>query len=148
MVQNKLTKTFDFFFVSRQLPQYSEEDSLEFYISLMASHLWHSSSYESEIVLERRFLKQEESSALDSSLVKTQEDEEVRLPLLTYVNSRLYGLSLDVFPARVVLEQIKSNSIVTLVNVLLLEKKLILIKEDVGDLAIIIEGLLSFIRPF
>ena len=148
VVLNKLTKTFDFFFVSRQLPSYSEEDSLEFYISLMASHLWHSSAYESEIVLERRFLKQEESNALDSSLVKTQEDDEIRLPLLTYVNSRLYGLSLDVFPARIALEQIKSNSIVTLVNVLLLEKKLILIKEDVGDLAIIIEGLLSFIRPF
>ena len=128
VVARKLRITSAFFFESRALPPFREEDALEFYVSLMVNHLWHSSAAESEIVLERR--------------------SEARGSLLAYANSRLYGLSLDVFPARAALEQLRPASIVTLVNALLLEKKLILVKEDVGDLALLVEGLLSFIRPF
>ncbi|CAI2373712.1 unnamed protein product [Moneuplotes crassus] len=67
--------------------------------------------------------------------------------MLSYFNSQLSGLSIENLDYDVLFKNLKPSRIVTLIEAMLLEKKIILVHPNHGILAVIIECLKSLIRP-
>jgi hypothetical protein len=67
--------------------------------------------------------------------------------IVSYFNSQLTGLTIDNFEFDVLFKNIKLNRLIVLIEAMLLEKKIILVHQNHGVLAVIIECLKSLIRP-
>lgn len=89
-------------------------------------------------------------TSLDFS--KNQEQMQSKMVLtkqqmVSYFNSHLAGLTIDNFEFDVLFKNIKLNRLIILIEAMLLEKKIILVHQNHGVLAVIIESLKSLIKP-
>ena len=64
-----------------------------------------------------------------------------------YRNTRNYGFSLENYSFELLLQSLKPDKIIFLLTALLLERKIVLIKSNFGDLALIMESLVSLLAP-
>jgi hypothetical protein len=62
-------------------------------------------------------------------------------------NTRNYGFSLENYSFELLLQSLKPDKIIFLLTALLLERKIVLIKSNFGDLALIMESLVSLLAP-
>ena len=135
----------------------------EFLISLFCNHLKINESYDpAHIVLERRkkteipiFLPMKDSlldvnplnlnsvtSLRDSTNLGQEPQNKMVLTkqqMISYFNSQLSGLTIENFDYEVLFKNIKPGRLVTLIEGMLLEKKIILVHQNHGILAVIIE---------
>lgn len=98
--------------------------TLEFYVSLAFHHLAHNGDLQNEVQV-----------VLNEA------------PLLRYRNYKSAGFVLPNFTVQTLLEHVKPKHIMQLVNCLLFEKKLILIRDNCNDNARLIEALLVLLAP-
>jgi len=70
------------------------------------------------------------------------------VPLFKFRNLKPFGFQLENFPFNLLLQKLKPAKLVHLVTALLLERKIVLIKEDIGDIALIMQGLITLMNPF
>ena len=62
-------------------------------------------------------------------------------------NTRNYGFALENYSFELLLQSLKPDKIIFLLTALLLERKIVLIKSNFGDLALIMESLVSLLAP-
>ena len=98
---------------------------LEFYISFLFHHIYYNSEWENEV-----------------EIISNSKHEFSR-----YRNCKSYGFTLPNFTFKVLLETMKPNRILELIQYLLLEKKILLVQSQYSNNSIIIESLLSLISP-
>lgn len=65
----------------------------------------------------------------------------------SYRNTRKYGFALENYSFELLLQSLNPDKILYLVTALLLERKIVLIKENFGDIALIMESLVSLLNP-
>jgi len=70
------------------------------------------------------------------------------VPFFKFRNLKPFGFQLENFSFDLLLQKLKPEKLVYLVNALLLERKIVLIKEEIGDIALIMQGLLTLLNPF
>lgn len=105
---------------------FNKEYSPEFYISLMLHHLVYNSELQNEVLV-----------TSDNYL----------LSFFRYRNYKSVGLTLPNFTFQLLMETIELKEILDLVRFLLFEKKVILIRDDCNENAILIESLLMLLSP-
>lgn len=67
--------------------------------------------------------------------------------MIGYFTSQLSGLTIENFSFDVLFKNIKPSRLIILIEAMLLEKKIVLVHQNHGILAVIIECLKSLIRP-
>lgn len=100
--------------------------TLEFYVSLLFHYLGYNASQMDEVAVVSR---------------------EERKEIMRYRNYSEIGITMPNFTFQVLLETIEPSYIVYLIRLILLERRLIFIKNDCADNTIIIESLLQLICP-
>ena len=103
----------------------SKRYSIEFYLSLAFHHLSYSADLQNEV---------EVLSENNTSFVR-------------YSNYKAVGLTLPHFTIQGLMENVKPKQIVDIVKLLLLEKKIILIRDNCNDNALLIESILMLLSP-
>lgn len=68
--------------------------------------------------------------------------------LFKFRNMKPSGFQLENFPFDLLLHKLKPEKLIHLVTALLLERKIVLIKDEIGDIALIMQGLLTLLNPF
>ena len=63
-----------------------------------------------------------------------------------YRMTKPFGISLENYSFELLLK-LKPEKILFLINALLMERKMVLIKEDFGDIALIMQSLVSLLNP-
>jgi len=104
--------------------------TVEFYISLLFHHLTFNPKLRNYVEVESFDLLEEKSRTL-----------------LKYHNCKGDCLSLSNHPTKEMLKLIDIKNLFKLISLMLLERKIVFVKKDDRDLAIIIEWLLSLIYP-
>ena len=102
---------------------------LEFMISMLFHHLWFNSSYENEIQIIFRDINLQIS------------------PFIRYRNQMDYGFTLGNFSFEFLLSKIKPCYIIQIFAALVLERKVLLINNNYGENAVIIESLIALLCP-
>eukprot|EP00826_Nyctotherus_ovalis_P005862 TRINITY_DN11337_c0_g1_i3.p1 TRINITY_DN11337_c0_g1~~TRINITY_DN11337_c0_g1_i3.p1 ORF type:complete len:149 (-),score=8.40 TRINITY_DN11337_c0_g1_i3:63-509(-) len=103
--------------------------TLEFYISFLFHHLYYNSKWQNEVQIHYK---------------------DKRNNSKTFINYRNYkpeGFTLPNFTFQTLLESIQPRQLLELIKCLLLEKKVLLIRDQYSDNAVIIESLLSLLFP-
>ena len=103
--------------------------TLEFYISLLFHHIYYNSEWQNEVEIFYR------------------DSHKHRKTFARYRNYKPVGFTLPNFTFQPLLEAIKPNRILELIKYLLLEKKILLIRSQYSDNAVIIESLLMLLSP-
>lgn len=103
--------------------------TVEFYLNLLFHQLNYNSEWQNEV------------------LFFTRDQNRKRKTLLRYTNYKENGFFVPNLSYKLLLDSIKPNSILLLVKLLLLEKKILLVRSNYADNAIIIECLLSLLYP-
>lgn len=68
--------------------------------------------------------------------------------LFKYRNTSQSGFFLENYKFELLLQTLKPDKIVQLFTALLMEKKIVLIKKEIGDIAIIMQSLIALMNPF
>jgi DENN domain-containing protein 3 len=68
--------------------------------------------------------------------------------LLKYRNSKEFGFNLENYNFELLLQTLRPEKIIQLVTCLLLERKVVLIKQQIGDIALIMQALIALMNPF
>jgi hypothetical protein len=68
--------------------------------------------------------------------------------LFKFRNIKQYGFHLENYQFELLLKTLKPEKIIMLVTCLLLERKVVLIKNQIGDIALIMQALISLMNPF
>lgn len=100
--------------------------TLEFYVSLVFHHLSYSADLQNEVEI---------ISSADTCIT------------LRYRNYKAVGLTLPNFTVQALTGSIRPETILELVKLLLLEKKIILVRDNCSDNALLIETLLMLMSP-
>ena len=103
--------------------------TLEFYISLLFHHVYYNCQLQNEVELYYR------------------DQHRRRKTFVRYRNYSTSGFTLPNFTFEVLLSAIKPNRILELTKFLLLEKKILLIRDHYADNAVLIESLLMLLSP-
>ncbi len=103
--------------------------TLEFYLSLLFHHIYYNSEWQNEVEIFYR------------------DNHKHRKSFARYRNYKPTGFTLPNFTFQPLLEAMKPNRILELIKYLLLEKKVLLIRDHYSDNAIIIESLLMLLSP-
>ena len=104
---------------------------LEFYLSVFFNHLYHNESIDSNIEIEGK--RPSKSLSVET--------------YFRYRNTRSYGFILENYSFELLLQSLKPDKIIFLLTALLLERKILLIKEKFGDIAVIMESLVELLCP-
>ena len=112
-----------------QKPQQAEEYTVEFYLSLLFHYLSYNIDKQNEV-----------------AIVYTDRTSPHK-GLLRYRNYSENGITLPNFTFQTLLESIEPIHIIYLIKLILLERKLIFIRNECNENAIIIESLLQLISP-
>lgn len=99
--------------------------SLEFYLSLVFHHLSYSADLQNEVEV----------------------IAENRAPFVRYRNYKAVGLTLPNFTVQGLMENVAPKQIIEIVKLLLLEKKIIIVRDNCGDNALLIESILMLLSP-
>ena len=59
-----------------------------------------------------------------------------------------FGFQLENYPFELILQKIKPEKLILLFTALLLERKIVLIKDDIGEIALIMQSLIALLNPF
>ena len=59
-----------------------------------------------------------------------------------------FGFQLENYPFDLLLQTLKPDKLIQLVTALLLERKIVLIKREIGDIALIMQSLITLLSPF
>ena len=59
-----------------------------------------------------------------------------------------FGFQLENYPFELILQKIKPEKLILLFTALLLERKIVLIKDDFGEIAFVMQSLISLLNPF
>ena len=103
--------------------------TVEFYISLLFHHIYYNSEWQNEVEIFYR------------------DSRKHRRTFARYRNYKPTGFTLPNFTFQPLLESIKPNRILELTKFLLLEKKILLVRDQYSDNAVIIESLLMLLSP-
>lgn len=68
--------------------------------------------------------------------------------MFKYRNTSPSGFYLENYKFELLLQTLKPDKIVQLFTALLLEKKIVLIKKEVGEIALIMQSLIALLNPF
>ncbi len=113
----------------RTLQRSNKKYTVEFYMSLLFHHLYYNSEWQNEVEI---FYHDSHSH---------------RHTFARYRNYKSSGFTLPNFTFQSLLESVKPNRILELIKYLLLEKKVLLVRDRYADNAVLIESLLSLISP-
>ncbi len=102
---------------------------MEFYISLLFHHIYYNSEWQNEVEIFYRDAHRQ------------------RKTFARYRNYKPVGFTLPNFTFQPLLESVKPNRILELVKYLLLEKKILLVRNQYSDNAVVIESLLMLLSP-
>jgi len=103
--------------------------TIEFYISLLFHHLYYNCEWQNEVEV---FYRDKRNS---------------KRTFIKYRNYRSEDFALPNFTFQTLLETIQVNQILELIKCLLLEKKILLIRDQYSDNALLIENLLLLLFP-
>lgn len=103
--------------------------TMEFYLSLLFHHIYYNSEWQNEVD------------------IYYQDHHKRKKTFLRYRNYKPVGFTLPNFTFQSLLETIKPNRILDLLKCLLLEKKILLIRNNYADNAVLIESLLMLLSP-
>lgn len=117
---------------------------MEFYISIFFNHLYHCDEIENDIEIEQITERKSSNTTTHKSVKKTSTREITSF--FRYRNTKSYGFTLENYSFELLLT-LKPERIMFLITALLLERKIILIKEEFGDIALIMESLISLLNP-
>ena len=70
------------------------------------------------------------------------------MPLFKFRSIKPFGFQLENYPFDLVLQKLKPSKLIQLFTALLLERKIVLIKDDIGDIALIMQSLITLLNPF
>jgi hypothetical protein len=114
----------------------------EFYLTVFFKHLYYSEEIEYDIEVEQ--ITEKKSTTTHKSTKKSSNREIMRF--FRFRNTKSYGFTLENYSYELLLS-LKPERIMFLITALLLERKIILIKQDFGDIALIMESLVSLMNP-
>jgi hypothetical protein len=110
---------------------------IELYVTLFFNHLYYCDELDKDIEVEEKIRKHKKK--------KRVEDES--LSYFRYRNTKSYGFTLENYSFELLLQSLKPERILFLITALLLERKVVLIKKEFGDIALIMESLVSLLNP-
>jgi hypothetical protein len=116
---------------------------MEFYITVFFKHLYYDEEIEHDIEIEH--VKERKTSTTMHKNSRKASHKETST-FFRYRNTKSYGFTLDNYSFELLLS-LKPERILFLITALLLERKIILIKEKFGDIALIMESLVSLLNP-
>ena len=70
------------------------------------------------------------------------------MPLFKFRNMKPFGFQLENYQFDLLLQKLKPEKLIQLFTALLLERKIVLIKDDIGDIALIMQSLITLLSPF
>ena len=114
---------------SREEQSGPKKYTMEFYLSLLFHHVYYNSDLQNEVELFYR------------------DHHQRRRTFARYRNYKTTGFTLPNFTFEALLSAIKPNRILDLMKFLLLEKKVLLIRDHYADNAVLIESLLMLLSP-
>jgi hypothetical protein len=68
--------------------------------------------------------------------------------MMKYRNGQQFGFNLENYRFELLLQSVRPEKIIQLFSALLLERKIVLIKNQIGDIALIMQALISLLNPF
>ena len=107
-------------------------------MTVFFNHLYYQSEVEHDIEVEGK--RRKYNSALKNSVTSAE-------TYFRYRNTRSYGFALENYSFELLLQSLKPEKIIFLITALLLERKIVLIKDNFGDIAVIMESLVSLLTP-
>jgi hypothetical protein len=110
---------------------------IELYITLFFNHLYYCEDLDKDIEVEEKIRRQK----------RRKHVEEDSLSYFRYRNTKSYGFTLENYSFELLLQSLKPERILFLITALLLERKVVLIKKEFGDIAVIMESLVSLLNP-
>lgn len=70
------------------------------------------------------------------------------MPLFKFRNLKPFGFQLENYPFDLLLQKIKPEKLIQLFTALLLERKIVLIKNEIGEIALVMQSLITLLNPF
>lgn len=128
---------------------------IEFYLSVFFNHLYYSEEVDQDILIEEIRERKLPSTYNQGgrqcpptcSKKKHKHKEKVVDCFFRFRNTKTYGFTLENYSFELLLQSLKPERILFLITALLLERKIVLIKENFGDIALIMESLVSLMNP-
>ncbi|CDW85806.1 UNKNOWN [Stylonychia lemnae] len=132
---------------------------IEFYISIFFNHLYYCDEVDKDIEIEEireRYTPYNQNSQgmqgnykCGPNCIKKRHKHKEKLvdSYFRFRNTKTYGFTLENYSFELLLQCLKPERILFLITALLLERKIILIKENFGDIALIMESLVSLLNP-
>ena len=118
---------------------------LELYVTIFSKHLYVDPTVERDIQITitdssstPMFGKSNARSGPTLAKVNRSEPSIRHKPIFSFRNPKPIGFQLENYPFELLLQSVKPEKLVQLFTALLLERKIVLIKDEIGDIALII----------
>jgi hypothetical protein len=121
---------------------------IEFYLTIFFKHMYYSDEVDKDIEIEEireRVMPVEYRP--DGSKRRQRQKKKIIESYFRYRNTKTYGFTLENYSFELLFQCMKPERILFLITALLLERKIVLIKENFGDIALIMEALVSLLNP-
>ncbi len=125
---------------------YDLSNLLELYLSVFCKHIYYDPSVTRDIHIV--IAEGAQSPELPQDTKSPQSIKRKYETLLNFRNPKPYGFNLENYRFELLLQTVKPEKIIQLFTALLLERKVVLIKEKIGDIALIMQSLISLLNPF
>ena len=116
------------------------KNRLEFYVSVFFNHLYYCEEVEHDIEIEGKRRRLQKTSHMAANAIESE-------TYFRFRNTKSYGFSLENYSFELLLQSLIPEKIIFLLTALLLERKIVLIKDNFGDLAVIMESLVTLLSP-
>lgn len=117
-------------------------------MTIFFNHLYYCEEVDKDIEIEEiRERSTPVAHGVDGTKKRHKHKRKVIESYFRYRNTKTYGFTLENYSFELLLQCLKPERILFLITALLLERKIILIKENSGDIALIMESLVSLLNP-
>ena len=137
MNEEQIKKNVDDFLMTR----------IEFYLTVVFNHIYYCEDVDNEIEIQEITEKITPASYNPDGTKKKRIKKKIIDSFFRYRNTKSYGFTLENYSFELLLQSLRPEKIIFLIEALLLERKIILIKDNFGDLAVIMESLVSLLNP-
>eukprot|EP00347_Sterkiella_histriomuscorum_P017091 403350703 len=127
---------------------------IEFYLSIFFNHLYYCEEVDQDIEIEEIRERQlpvghqhTNKCGAQCNKKRHKQKEKIVDSYFRFRNTKTYGFTLENYSFELLLQSLKPERILFLITALLLERKIILIKKNFGDIALIMESLVSLLNP-
>lgn len=114
-------------------------------MTVFFNHIYYCEEVENDIEIEEIREKMTPSAVGNDKKKKTK--KRIIESFFRYRNTKSYGFTLENYSFELLLQSLKPEKIIFLITALLLERKIVLIKDNFGDIAVIMESLVSLLNP-